>query len=448
MTESNRHLSGRIFRKHQGSHLIALVLIALITAVIMMAPADAAALSSIMITEDDDGINEALTAARNGLIEVQAGYDDGETFRPVRSSTGFLIDNGRGNAYAVTTAHSVTLTDKDRNEAGADENAAEAIHIIVRGDVYTRAEVVPKSINQDFCVLKTDDVINLREPVKFRGTDVPELGESVHAMGFPASGEYETILYEADDVITSDGEVTGIRNINDTAYIKHTAEFKADCDGGILVDDSGCVIGMINRSIAKKGYYALPAGEIIKILDNYDLPYSTKSTFPVIARIITGLGVILIIVLIIFISLLVWKLRYGSGGDDNPGKNTDRSRPVDGDNSDWQGDQTAIMGVKTAGQRTAMLVRCATATGTMINVPELIIGKSAGNADVTVNDNPNVSRRHARIRWTPGTGYIITDLNSSNGTYVNDRKVTSAGTVLHTGDRIRLANEEFDFTEH
>ena len=61
------------------------------------------------------------------------------------------------------------------------------------------------------------------------------------------------------------------------------------------------------------------------------------------------------------------------------------------------------------------------------------IGREAGNV-VQLDDN-EVSRRHAEIRHV-GDGFVVGDLRSSNGTFVNDRKVERA--ELAGGDRIRV----------
>ncbi len=47
------------------------------------------------------------------------------------------------------------------------------------------------------------------------------------------------------------------------------------------------------------------------------------------------------------------------------------------------------------------------------------IGRASEND--LVLDHPQVSRRHAQIRWN-GSAYLITDLNSTNGVYVNGEK--------------------------
>jgi len=53
-----------------------------------------------------------------------------------------------------------------------------------------------------------------------------------------------------------------------------------------------------------------------------------------------------------------------------------------------------------------------------------------------------VSRRHARIEQCPD-GFYVHDLQSTNGTFVNDRP---AGEVLlHDGDYLRVGNCIFRF---
>ncbi len=52
------------------------------------------------------------------------------------------------------------------------------------------------------------------------------------------------------------------------------------------------------------------------------------------------------------------------------------------------------------------------------------------------------SRRHAEISDTPD-GFVLRDLASTNGTYVNDTRVTEH--VLHQGDRIQIGSNEITF---
>lgn len=67
--------------------------------------------------------------------------------------------------------------------------------------------------------------------------------------------------------------------------------------------------------------------------------------------------------------------------------------------------------------------------------PEVTIGRVKGN-DVLLAKG-NVSKRHARLIQRDGR-FIVTDLKSTNGTYVNHRRITHA--VVREGDRIYIGD--------
>ncbi|MGD8904751.1 MAG: FHA domain-containing protein, partial [Anaerolineae bacterium] len=50
-----------------------------------------------------------------------------------------------------------------------------------------------------------------------------------------------------------------------------------------------------------------------------------------------------------------------------------------------------------------------------------------------------VSRRHARLAWT-GSGYVVEDLDSTNGTFVNGERVVGPH-ALRSGDRLQLGDQ-------
>ena len=66
----------------------------------------------------------------------------------------------------------------------------------------------------------------------------------------------------------------------------------------------------------------------------------------------------------------------------------------------------------------------------------IYIGRSATNK-IRIQDDPLVSRRHAVIEKT-GEDYIIKDLGSTNGTYLNNNPVPAQGKALKPGDEIRV----------
>jgi len=70
----------------------------------------------------------------------------------------------------------------------------------------------------------------------------------------------------------------------------------------------------------------------------------------------------------------------------------------------------------------------------------VIIGRLP-DSDVTVPD-PGVSRRHAEIRRENG-GYLVADLGSTNGTMVNEARVSER--TLEDGDRITVGGTVLEF---
>ncbi len=68
-----------------------------------------------------------------------------------------------------------------------------------------------------------------------------------------------------------------------------------------------------------------------------------------------------------------------------------------------------------------------------------IIGKKAGKADAVINDK-SISRMHALIQEDNGR-YLISDMNSTNGTAVNDRRLEVNETAeLANGDTLMFAD--------
>jgi len=71
------------------------------------------------------------------------------------------------------------------------------------------------------------------------------------------------------------------------------------------------------------------------------------------------------------------------------------------------------------------------------------IGRSSDN-QVVLND-PLASSHHAEVH-TDGAGHVITDLGSSNGTFVNQQRLApNVPSILRPGDVIRIGSTEFRY---
>ena len=73
----------------------------------------------------------------------------------------------------------------------------------------------------------------------------------------------------------------------------------------------------------------------------------------------------------------------------------------------------------------------------IISKPSIVIGRAA-ECDLALND-PLLSRTHCRITVRTDGDFFLEDLGSTNGTFVNSRKVPQK-VQLHYGDRIVIGD--------
>ncbi len=72
------------------------------------------------------------------------------------------------------------------------------------------------------------------------------------------------------------------------------------------------------------------------------------------------------------------------------------------------------------------------------------IGRSSAS-DIVLKNDDYASGRHARLTRHGGLLYVE-DADSTNGTYVNERKAVGA-TPLRSGDRVRVGSTTFRYSE-
>ncbi|HEV8229418.1 MAG TPA: DUF3662 and FHA domain-containing protein [Candidatus Limnocylindria bacterium] len=103
-------------------------------------------------------------------------------------------------------------------------------------------------------------------------------------------------------------------------------------------------------------------------------------------------------------------------------------------------DREALLRDRPRAPKASVEVRDGDRRAVQLGPEPLLIGRDEEN-DVVLDD-PRVSRKHAEIRLRLGR-YTLYDLQSTNGTYVNGRRV--AEVVLNDGDRISVAGLDLLF---
>ena len=75
-----------------------------------------------------------------------------------------------------------------------------------------------------------------------------------------------------------------------------------------------------------------------------------------------------------------------------------------------------------------------------LTLQEIVIGTSQNNVNYLVTGNNRVSRRHAMVTYEQGL-YYLTDLRSTNGTFLNGRRIPPDKYVrLNPGDKITVGS--------
>lgn len=109
------------------------------------------------------------------------------------------------------------------------------------------------------------------------------------------------------------------------------------------------------------------------------------------------------------------------------------------------GETTVLGAAPTAVQPKPYLVRVKNNEKINLDKPVYRIGKEKSYVDYFIGDNTAISRSHANF-ITRDDQYFVLDTNSTNHTYVNGTMIQSGvETQIFHGDKVRLANEDFEF---
>lgn len=109
--------------------------------------------------------------------------------------------------------------------------------------------------------------------------------------------------------------------------------------------------------------------------------------------------------------------------------------------------ETTVLTTSMLKQQTIQphIIRAKNNEKVMVDKPVFRIGKERSYVDYFIGDNSGISRSHANIITREGK-YFVVDTNSTNHTFVNGTIIQSNVEVeINHGDKLRFANEDFEF---
>lgn len=410
----------------------------------------------------------AAAEAANAVVRILVM--DPLTGQPAAFGSAFGIAENANDApqYFVTNWHVVNpvvpltdsngnyMTDDNGNVVQVQLEASQifimksdlALKIDYRGMTYNieSSQLIPCEIiyqtNEypDMAIIRAAEPFTGRSSLPLREpSEEKDRGETVYALGFPAVNDNTD--YDANNAVQAfPADVqhvsitTGVfshmapmKTFNNFVHIEHDARINGGNSGGPLIDADGNVIGINTYTYTSRGvtsFYAVSSQYIISACEDLNIPYRTAGAnidFALIGIIAAAVAVIVIAV------VLISKLKKKDAKVAAPEANIPVVQPDNKPNGLTVRAETGVFAGKTM-----------TVTGTVR------FGRRAGINQVHFPENTGgISGEHCRIFQDNISGkFYIEDLNSTYGTYVNNRKLQPgqpelirSGTVFYLGSQ-------------
>lgn len=400
--------------------------------------------------------------------------DASEIFKKASKSTGFISDNRYwGSGFFINERIFVTNFHVIKNMT---ENNWE---IRTQSDSYSISRIVDINKDVDIALLEisdsTSDYLSIADPLSI------SVGLRVFAIGNPTSQDMKifknTFTEGIINNITKDKMDKGEIRIN-SKVILHSAELNPGNSGGPLINSNSEVVGInsyvrYNLDLMK---FAIHADELIALLEKNGINFhkgknkfsdsskesekinnSDKNPLVILDSLITrnktstndsasylmkslndkdntlfymilflGIGVILFVI-ILYPHKKVKPINIPVKSDPLPNTLTRNRKPFVSDNS------IAAQDLKKSflifNDRSIYLQKA-----------EMIAGRDS-TCDIFISDKI-LSRFHFSINFTE-KGYLITDMGSKNGTFINGNKITSK--ILSNGDIVSIGQNKILF---
>lgn len=392
--------------------------------------------------------------AVNGEFSPQQEY-----VGPLSSGTGFFVGaKGKNPQYIVTNFHVIeSYVEAGEGDygylyLGDDSNGSVyfggklEIRIMYSANDYDVAYTVDYgSVDRiDLALLRLLEPTDKREALTLYIPTSDMVGETIYAVGFPGNADNDytnASQYAKEDVTVTQGTISrfaantqGIERIQIDASINHGNS------GGPLVTEEGYVIGVNTNGWTEDDetkFYSINIKHVVDLLDRNAITYrlatdrDTGSGTP-------GLMIGIVVVIVVVAAVVAVVLKMGKKKNANSGN---MPGPMAGN---APGNMSGPMAGNMQNRKSAVtpMVKSLSpqhngACFAIAGAP-IMVGRDPRTCAIAFREGTmGVSGRHCSIAWDAANqAFIVTDLNSSYGTYftTGQRLQPNMGYALKPGE--------------
>lgn len=396
---------------------------------------------------------------RDSIVHIESICWDGENnvFR-TKSFSGFVVSKDTSGIYVVTVNNNLTYNSEEKEhlktELKLEDNVrfAEKIEVVFSGDLRVPATVVGESEQRNLTVLKLGQTINFENILQFSEKDVSDT-EQIYLLSYPKSVVQSGASYNSENVLVTSGTVLESYLIDEIEFFKHDIQTDENSVGGPVLNSSGNVVGVLLTSDTEEAGTAVSGETLKSFLNTYNVSYSEykkvvkKNNVPLLNII---LGIIIVgLILVNIVRLLRGKAAQDKGTEAS--EVVERTREYKGKKRKRKHRNMNSSSTKAASKKAGSEVNINAAMeypaeSRFVNIHKknFIIGRSQ-NADFSITEKTGISRQHAAIQFD-GRKFYLTDLNSTNHTFLNGFQVMpDEKKVLNDRDEILIGKEKMIF---
>ena len=354
----------------------------------------------------------------NGIVLIRTGAPDENGVMNYWRGTGFFVgEAGQDPEYIVTNCHVV----EDFILAGKAIGGGE-LHVLFDQDDEAEAYLVDYDAEKDLAVLRLAEPTDKRAPLSMRQAEDSMLGDEVYAVGYPLAADVTVQAVNSsskEDATVTTGSISRLLTESGTGrnLIQTDAALSGGNSGGPLTDGTGAVIGVntYGSDLDQNLFYAVSISELLPILDRNNIPYTIAEAGGGNTMMYVAIGAVVVVAVIAAVVVLSRKKKAAPAP-----QQPSQSQPE-------EGRQPVLRSM--AGQHGGMVVP--------LHHQPVQVGRDRAVCRLVYQDGtPGVSSRHCQIFFDEQENlFVVTDLNSTYGTFLADGQRLAPNTPVKLAPR-------------